>query len=680
MSAVAAAGAAVQNLEEQVADTLKSVAANLTATNSITYQNDLYRFGALVFILWILRVILLKFLVALGRSSLAERYRITRRPAITGAQLERESVWVYGYFYDTVALFGIYYFGFFHDLPMYEFYSLPLMLFWHATVVEFVYYWFHRALHWPWLYKNYHQYHHKSINTEPTTGLSFEIGERLSYTALFAVAPICSTLMGYQSLTSLALYYIWFDFMNEGGHINFEIMPDWYLRSPLRHIFYSPTFHAVHHTKFKKNYSLFMPWTDVLFSTAVYVDADDNTSLPVTIEQKPDFVLLVHAGYMTSVLYSRVVHPFGFEAFFQSCKNKYSHSNWMFLMYPYLWLLNIFINIFTKPGYHNEETFQITPYPDFDDYNRKKVFTGSTWVVQNLAAQYILPSFKNIINRRIESAIVDAAQQGIQTVVLGNFNKAEWMNHGGTDIVKNVGHKLGKTVISHGDTLSAAVIFQYSVQLKNQGYWSKGVFITGSTSKIGRAVVLSLARLGVPVKMFTQCKPRFDEIANELTDPVQRSCLKFCTSLKEGADCDFWLTGKMIPYGTELLDAIPDNATIVNFSVPDPLTQTLLNTRPDLLHLDSGLLFFDKQLAHPNFTWLLPEGHIYACLAGGIVHSVLGIDKHEVGAVEVEAMQVYWDAAIKLGFKIPEPTSFYNPVQIPPPKNVYANASLLNNL
>jgi predicted amino acid dehydrogenase len=277
---------------------------------------------------------------------------------------------------------------------------------------------------------------------------------------------------------------------------------------------------------------------------------------------------------------------------------------------------------------------------------------------------------KNLINERIENAILEAKSQKVKVVVLGNFNKAEWMNHGGSDIIKKLGDKLNGIYISHGDTLSAAVITQYALNLRQLGYWNKAVFVTGSTSKIGRAVCLSLAKHGIPVKMFTQCKPRFDEIASELTDPVARACLQFVSTLKEGNGCDLWLTGKMIPSGKELLVAIPDDATIVNFSVPDPLTPELIYLRPDLLHLDSGLLFYDKRFMSPEFTWLLPDGHLYACLAGGIVHSVLGLERHEVGAVEVDDMQLYWDAALKMGFRIPDPSSFHSPITMPPPKHL----------
>jgi len=119
------------------------------------------------------------------------------------------------------------------------------------------------------------------------------------------------------------------------------------------------------------------------------------------------------------------------------------------------------------------------------------------------------------------------------------------------------------------------------------------------------------------------------------------------------------------------LDAIPDNAVVVNYAVPDPLTPELLATRPDLLHLDAGLLAYDKKVMSPRFTWLLPDGHIYACLGGGIIHAMLGIQAHEVGAVEIDQMDVYWNAALKYGFRIPDPSSFYTPIALPPPKNMY---------
>jgi len=168
--------------------------------------------------------------------------------------------------------------------------------------------------------------------------------------------------------------------------------------------------------------------------------------------------------------------------------------------------------------------------------------------------------------------------------------------------------------------------------------------------------------------MYTQVRARFDEIAAEAGE--NSGYLVFSNNLNDGKSCELWLTGKMIPFGRELLNAIPYGATVVNFSVPDPLNPKLMRSRPDVLHLDTGLLAFNAKLMKPNFSFLLPNGMIYACLAGSIVHSILGIEAHEVGAVVVEDMDKYWNGALAFGFSIPSPTSFYSPIKMPTPKKL----------
>jgi len=315
-------------------------------------------------------------------------------------------------------------------------------------------------------------------------------------------------------------------------------------------------------------------------------------------------------------------------------------------------------------GYHNEEDFEFSLNKKDTSY---KSALGSTWVVRNLGAHYLFKSYKKIITKRIENAILEAQSKGIKVVGLGNFNKAEWINHGGLDIVENLKNKLNGIYISHGDTLSAAVVYQYGLWLKENNYWSKAVFVTGATSKIGRALCLQLIKKNITVYMYTQCRPRFDEIAAE-ADPTLRHLLVFCNDLNMGKACDLWFTGKMIPRGKELITAVPKYATIVNFAVPDPLTPKLMAQRPDLLHLDSGLLKYDTNVMDPKFTWLLPQGNIYACLGGCIVHSVLGIEDHEVGPVKIQDMDKYWNAAQQIGFSIPPHSSFYSQICMPPPR------------
>jgi hypothetical protein len=58
------------------------------------------------------------------------------------------------------------------SVPLFNGQGLVVMLLLHASVAEWLYYWFHRSLHHHWLYTRYHSHHHQSFVTEPITGMS----------------------------------------------------------------------------------------------------------------------------------------------------------------------------------------------------------------------------------------------------------------------------------------------------------------------------------------------------------------------------------------------------------------------------------------------------------------------------------------------------------------------------
>lgn len=137
----------------------------------------------------------------------------------------------------------------------------------HFIIVEPVYYGYHRLLHQRWFYKHHHLQHHLSRVTDPHTSFTFTLLERLSYTLLFALPLLVASWVGCLSMAGFVVYLLVFDFVNSLGHFNFEIFPRWYQKSFLRYLFYTPTFHAQHHTKFNVNFALFVPFWDFLFKT-----------------------------------------------------------------------------------------------------------------------------------------------------------------------------------------------------------------------------------------------------------------------------------------------------------------------------------------------------------------------------------------------------------------------------
>lgn len=634
-------------------------------------SDSVLHWGGFVAALTVARVGLLHGFQALSHSKLAEKNRITKRPVISEKQHQRERVWPIGFALDAVVMVLAFYMGLFQNMPNFAWSGVVSQFVIHAVFVELAYYWLHRALHWRWLFKQWHQYHHASVSTEPKTSLSFEVTERLVYTLLFAVTPIGSYLLGYQSFGSLALHLLWFDVMNALGHINFEFLPAWWVWSPFNVLFYTASYHSIHHTRFNKNFALFMPWTDIMFGTADLYRARDvfheaigwevaPLSTPLTPEElaPKDFGFAIHGLYVPSFLHSPhmlwCTNVMG---------NRYEMKWWMWPLYPYA-LIAVFVCSYFKGqhGYHVEEEFEKTTQK-LDEFGNPTKLKGITFTMQTTAYDYFMPWKYLQLNARIGSIILEAQRRNVRVVGLAALNKAEWLNHGGVDIVNMLGDKLKTTCITHGDTLTAACVLQYALDLKRRNFWKNEVFMIGATSKIGRAIALALAKRQILVRMFTQSQERFEYIRDEAGE--NSHYLVRAASLEEGAESDFWITGKYKPDGYELMNAIPQGSTVLNFAVPDPLTEDVCKSRPDVLHLDGGYLAYDPKNSTMEFSHLLPKGTMYACMAGCVTHSAMGYTDHEIGPVRMDRLDPLWEKAVECGFFIPPPTSFSVPLDVP---------------
>lgn len=643
----------------------------LDATNP---SSNFWMWGPYCVALLVTRVLVLRAMQNASRSKRAEQTRITKKPVITEKQHKRESVWPIGFTLDTVLTGIFFYFQIFSPvMPILSMWGIVLQLVIHCTIVEFIYYWLHRALHWKWIFKQWHQYHHASVNTEPTTGFSFEIGERLTYIALFAITPVLTAYLGYQSWFAFAFHQVWFDIMNEIGHINFEFFPVWFMDSPLSLFWYTPSYHSIHHTRFKKNYSLFMPWPDMVFGTAdmsrTYdtfhkaLKSQDSDECNVRKELRPtlndftpkDFAFILHPSFVGSYLHSRYIVPST-----DLSQSKFEGVPWRFFWtWPILCAKYIYLSFFDSIGYHLEDKFK------WDVGSaQKRELSGETYVLCHPGMDYFMPFKYAQINRRIGNSILCAQKRKTRVIGLAALNKAEWLNHGGVDIINALGDRLEEgTVVTHGDTLTAAVVMHWGLNLRERNFWRHSAFIIGATSKIGRAIALGLAARHIPVLMFTQSKPRFEYIKNEAGE--NGIYLTQATTLAEGRDSDLWITGKFKPQGKELLDGIPQGSTVLNFAVPDPLTPALVKTRPDILHIDGGYLGFDTAKTSMEFSMLLPQGKIYACMAGCVTHAAAGYTEHEIGPVDMDKIDEVWDKAMEIGFKLPEPSSFGQEIQLP---------------
>lgn len=141
-----------------------------------------------------------------------------------------------------------------------------------TTVLLFAWFevWFyatHRLMHTRPFYR-WHAYHHHARVTSPWTSLSFSLAERsvlmvgvVGFAA--AIAPFVP-IAAPGVMVYLMLNYV----LNVLGHSNAEVFSTAFIRSPLGRLVFSPTYHAMHHARYKGHYGLFTTILDRCFGTA----------------------------------------------------------------------------------------------------------------------------------------------------------------------------------------------------------------------------------------------------------------------------------------------------------------------------------------------------------------------------------------------------------------------------
>ncbi|MFA6475869.1 MAG: hypothetical protein WCV68_00485 [Candidatus Paceibacterota bacterium] len=286
-----------------------------------------------------------------------------------------------------------------------------------------------------------------------------------------------------------------------------------------------------------------------------------------------------------------------------------------------------------------------------DDFAFGKKLRGRTVLLRNFAWQFFIPQYRDRIRERILKTVLET-QKFVEVIGLGALIKDESLTRGGEWIVEKLGSQL-KVPIVHGDTLTAATVFEQVMALREKRGLEADdpVMVTGSTSKIGRAIVLLLAEKGIKVKMFTLSNDRFLAIKTEAGAKSEN--IEWASSLSDGKCCPIWVTGKSIPRGRDLLDLIPYEADVLNFAVPNPLNVSWKKTRSDLVFHEGGLLAYKPDTTSLRFTMRLRPGLTYACHAGTMVHAAMGWTHHEVGQVDIPQIEVTWKAALELGFSLP---------------------------
>ncbi len=112
-----------------------------------------------------------------------------------------------------------------------------------------------------------HREHHLSHLTAPWTSVSFSLLEKFVFSlGILGGLALVSLLIPLSALGVFAYYVLYF-VTNTLGHANFEFRKPGYYDRFMGKVFNTPSYHALHHARYVKNYGLITPWLDRLFGT-----------------------------------------------------------------------------------------------------------------------------------------------------------------------------------------------------------------------------------------------------------------------------------------------------------------------------------------------------------------------------------------------------------------------------
>jgi lathosterol oxidase len=136
--------------------------------------------------------------------------------------------------------------------------SLPLVLVLHDSY----FYWVHRLMHHPVLFRRFHLAHHRSHTPTPWAAYAFAPGEALLM-ALFV--PLVAFFLPLHHIVLFVFLSIMI-VRNAMGHAGVEFHPRGWVDGPCD-IFTSVTHHDLHHQRARGNYGLYFTWWDRMMGT-----------------------------------------------------------------------------------------------------------------------------------------------------------------------------------------------------------------------------------------------------------------------------------------------------------------------------------------------------------------------------------------------------------------------------
>ena len=499
----------------------------------------------------------------------------------------------------------------------------------HILFVEPVYYAVHRWLHVPTQMKSMHGFHHLSIQTLPTTSMVQNFHEHIVYVATFGPAFFVPFLvMGRQHWVAIGAYLVFFDMVNQFGHMNIVIRNKLWTGkySPLKYLFYTPEFHLGHHAYFNANFALFMPVWDYLFGTAREYRKKEPAMLPM---DQQDFVFIGHNGGLSHLL---TIPELNIYKIYDDYKIYLPLRVEVLLVHAICLLTRLFSSFYYCSRFcvANERIARIivllrTPY------------------------DYINPSRYDGINKEIVKCMREQHKKyGTRYFGLGNLNKMKQLNDGGNDIVRMVQedpYLFDKKIrVWTGDTMTVASVYHQIADIPDL----EEFYYIGAGGKVGTAVCELL------VKNYPRMKIRIFSRTPQLNHPN----ISYSTDLSEMKNYRVVLVGKILSAKMYAKALLPHGDVktrfILDYTVP-ALPITCLKKRPEhIQHIRVGLLRCTSGnflRGHYDFCMSHDENHIVPCHFGCLINTMEGRETDEVGDIDQSQVERMWKLTLARGFE-----------------------------
>ena len=143
----------------------------------------------------------------------------------------------------------------------------PVMLIMHDTYFYFT----HRMMHHPRLFKFFHIIHHKSTNPSPWAAFAFNPTEAVIESGIIYVFAFTIPI----HFIHIFVFLIFMTAYNVYGHLGFELYPKGFNKHWLGKWFNTSVNHNMHHQYFKGNYGLYFTFWDRVMNT-LQKDYDDR--------------------------------------------------------------------------------------------------------------------------------------------------------------------------------------------------------------------------------------------------------------------------------------------------------------------------------------------------------------------------------------------------------------------